>query len=79
MKWVGEVAYKVSLPLSLSNLHNVSTVFQLWKYVWDSSHAVQMDDMQVRGNLIVEASLRQIYNREVRQLRGKEIILVKIV
>lgn len=62
LKRVGEVAYKVNLPLSLSNLHNVFHVSQLRKYVLDSSHVVRMDDVKVRNNLIVEASPLQIDN-----------------
>lgn len=64
--------YKVALPPSLSNVHSV-----LWKYVPNPSHEIQMDNVQVRYNLNVVASPVRIEDREVRQLRGKEIILVK--
>jgi len=37
---VGVVAYRIALPPSLSNLHNVFHVSQLRKYVYDSSHVI---------------------------------------
>lgn len=37
-----------------------------------------MDDVQVRNNLIVEASMITIEDREVKQLWGKEIALVNV-
>lgn len=38
-----------------------------------------MDDVQVRENLTVEALPIRIEDREVKQLRGKNIALVKMV
>lgn len=45
-----------ALPPSLSNLHNVCHVSQLQKYISDSSHVIQLDDVQVRENSTVVAS-----------------------
>ena len=45
----------------------------------DPSHVVQLDDVQVRDNLTVETSPMRTEDREVKQLRGKEIPLVKVV
>ena len=44
----------LQLPPSLSNLHDVFHVSQLWKYVYDASHVIQVDDLEVRDNLTVE-------------------------
>lgn len=60
------VAYRVALPPSLSNLHDVFHVSQLQKYIHDPYHVIQMDDVQVRDNLTVEASPIQIEDREVK-------------
>lgn len=38
-----------------------------------------MDSVQVRENLTTEASPLRVENREVKHLRGKEIVLVKVV
>ncbi|XP_050875109.1 uncharacterized protein LOC127078719 [Lathyrus oleraceus] len=76
---IGVVAYRVALPPSLSNLLDMFHVSQLRKYIHDPSHMIQMDDVQVRDNLTVEVSPIRIEDREVKQLRGKEIVLVKVV
>ncbi|KAI5418362.1 hypothetical protein KIW84_042849 [Lathyrus oleraceus] len=80
-KWkrIGEVAYRIALPPSLANLHEVFHVSQLRRYIPDPSHVVQIDDVQVRDNLTVETSPMRIEDRELKQLRGKEIALVKEV
>ena len=51
---VGAVAYRIALPSSLSNLHDMFHVSQLQKFVYDVSHVIQVDDLEVRDNLIVE-------------------------
>jgi len=53
---VGEVAYRIALPPSLSNLHDVFHVSQLRRYIADPSHVVPLDDVQVRDNLTVDTS-----------------------
>ena len=76
---IGTLAYRVGLPLHLSNLHDVFHVSQLRKYVSDPSHVIPRDDVQVRDNLTVETLPVRIEGREVKKLRGKEIPLVKVV
>ena len=46
--------YQIALPPSLSNLHDVFHVSQLRKYVYDESHVIQVDELEVRDNLTVE-------------------------
>lgn len=65
-KRIGVVAYRVALPPYLSNLHDVFHVSQLWKYIHDPSHVIQMDDVQVQDNLTVETSLVSIKDRKVK-------------
>ena len=59
-------------------MHDVFHVSQLRKYIPDPSHEIQVDDIQVRDNLTVEALPARIEDRKVKQLRGKEIALVKV-
>lgn len=61
------------------NRHDVFNVSQLRKYIVDLSHVIQLDDVQVRANLTVEASPLRIKDREVKHLRGKVITSVKVV
>ncbi|XP_058775858.1 uncharacterized protein LOC131650143 [Vicia villosa] len=68
---IGKVAYQAALPPSLLNIHDVFHVSQLRKYILDSSHVVQMDELQVRDNLTVEALPMRIEGREMKQLRDK--------
>ncbi|XP_050918775.1 uncharacterized protein LOC127136229 [Lathyrus oleraceus] len=76
---VGDVAYQITLLSLLANLHDVFHVSQLRRYIADPSHVVQLDDVEVRDNLVVETLPRRIEDREVKQLRGKEIALVKVI
>jgi len=76
---VGAVAYQIVLPPSLSNLHDVFHVSQLRKYVYDESHVIQVDELEVRHKLIIETWLVRIEDREMKRLRGKEIVLVKVI
>ena len=62
------VAYRIVLPPSMSNLHDVFHVSQLRKYVYDASHVIQVDDLEVSDNLIVETWLVRIKDREVKRL-----------
>ena len=59
-------------------MHDVFHVSQLRRYIPDPSHVIQIDDVQVRDNLTVETLPMRIEDREVKQLRGKEIALVKV-
>jgi len=79
LKRVGPIAYQVPLPPSLSNLHSVFHVSQLRKYVHDSSHVIELDNVQVKENLTYETLPLRIDDRMVKQLKGKEIPLVKVV
>jgi len=76
---VGVVAYRIALPPSLSNLHDVFHTFQLRKYGYDASHMIQVDDLEIRDNLTVETWPVRIEDREVKRLRRKEIVLVKVI
>jgi len=76
---VGVVAYQISLPPSLSNLHDVFHVSQSQKYVYDESQVIQADDLELRDNLTVETWPVRIEDCEVKRLRGKEISLVKVI
>ncbi|XP_020236969.1 uncharacterized protein LOC109816383 [Cajanus cajan] len=79
LKRIGEVAYQIALPPSLSNLYSVFHVSQLRKYVHDPSHIIESDNIQLKDNLIYETIPLRIDDTRVKQLRGKEIPLVKIV
>nr|KYP46229.1 Retrotransposable element Tf2 [Cajanus cajan] len=76
---VGPVAYRLTLPPSLSNLHDVFHVSQLSKYVHDPGHMVELDDVRVKENLTFEKSLVAVVDHKLKELRGKSIALVKVL
>jgi len=76
---IGAVPYRIALPPSLSNLHDVFHVSQLRKYVYDESHVIQVDELEVRDNLTVETWPVRIEDREVKRLRGNKIVLMKLI
>ena len=51
---VGEVAYKLALPPSLSAVHPVFHVSTLRKYIPDESHVLSLDSMELGSDLTFE-------------------------
>ena len=78
IKKIGPVAYLMALPPSLSNLHPVFHVFQLRQYNPNPSQVIEPDRVQVRENLTFEAQPAGIVDRRIKQLRGREVALVKV-
>ncbi|XP_027348122.1 uncharacterized protein LOC113859588 [Abrus precatorius] len=76
---VGSVAYRIALPPSLSNMHSVFHVSQLKKYILDQSHVIELNLVQVQENLSYDVFSVKIADRQVKQVRGKEISLVKVI
>nr|KYP37404.1 Retrotransposable element Tf2 [Cajanus cajan] len=73
------VAYRLALPLSLSNLHDVFHVSQLRKYVHDPGHVVELDDVRVKENLTFEKSPVAVVDHKLKEPRDKSIALVKML
>nr|KYP62811.1 Transposon Ty3-G Gag-Pol polyprotein [Cajanus cajan] len=76
---VGPVAYRLALPPSLSNLHDVFHISQLRKYVYDPNHVVELDDVQVKENLTYEKLPVAVVDHKLKELRDKSISLVKVL
>ena len=79
LRRIGPLAYQIALPPALSNLHDVFHVSQLKKYTPDPQHVIEPDSIQVREDLTYEALPVRIEDRKVKQLRRKDITLVKVV
>ena len=61
------------------NLHLVFHVSQLRKYVFDLSHVLEADDVQVREDLRVEVQLVGIEDLQVKGQKGRATSLVKVI
>ena len=75
---VGEVAYKLALPPSLSAVHPVFHVSMLRKYIPDESHVISLDSVELGQDLTFEEEPIAILDRKIRKLRTKEIASVKV-
>nr|CAN61139.1 hypothetical protein VITISV_009489 [Vitis vinifera] len=75
---VGTLAYKVALPPSLSKVHNVFHVSTLRKYIYDPSHVVDLEPIQIFEDLTYEEVPVQIVDMMDKVLRHAVVKLVKV-
>jgi len=55
LRKIGLDAYQICLPPFLSDLHNVFHVSQLRKYIFDPTHVIRPDTVQLKNNLTFDA------------------------
>ncbi|XP_050916532.1 uncharacterized protein LOC127131662 [Lathyrus oleraceus] len=75
---IGEVAYKLALPHSLSEMHDIFHVSQLRKFIPDSLQPILPDSIEVEVDLTSGPLPSRIAGREVKVLKNKEIPLIKV-
>ena len=73
------MAYRLALPPSFGNVHNVFHVSQLRKYVFDPKHIVHQEEMVLRPDLSYEEKPEAILDRKVKELRNKSVVTVKVL
>ncbi|XP_070056680.1 uncharacterized protein [Nicotiana tomentosiformis] len=78
LRRVGEVAYELSLPPSLSAVHPVFHVSMLRRYHVDLSHVLDFITIQQDESLGYEEEPVAIVARQDHQLRSKRISMVKV-
>ena len=76
---IGPVAYRLALPPELAKLHNVFHVSMLRRYRSDESHILPARDIQVQPDFTFDEEPKTILDREVKQLRNKQVSLVKVL
>ncbi|XP_015161172.1 uncharacterized protein, partial [Solanum tuberosum] len=77
-RYIGEVAYELALPPSLSGVHSVFHISMLKKYHQGGAHVIQWDSVLLDQNLTFEEEPVTILDRQIRKLRSKEIASVKV-
>ena len=75
---VGTLAYKVALPPGLSKIHNVFYISTLRKYVFDASHVVELEPIQI-SDLTYEKVSVQIVDVMDKVPRHAVVKLVKVL
>jgi len=73
------VAYRLDLPVELEHVHNVFHVSQLKKYIVDPEHTIVSEHVEITEDLVYEECPGQILDRRIKQLRNKQIPLVKVL
>ena len=77
LEGIRPVAYRLALPLELAKLHNVFHVSMLRKYRSNESHILPVQEIQVQEDFTYDEESKAILAREVKQLRNKQVPLVK--
>ena len=73
------MAYRLVLPPELSRIHPVFHVSMLKKYIADPSHVFHPQAVELSEDLTYEEFPVTIVDRQVCQLRTKEISMVKVL
>ena len=76
---VGEVAYELALPTELASFHLVFHVSMLNNCLSDPASILHVEGLGVNENLSYEDVPVEISDRQVKQLRNKEITTVKVL
>ncbi|XP_047177224.1 uncharacterized protein LOC124844347 [Vigna umbellata] len=79
LRRIGPVAYELSLPPQLSNLHPVFHVSQLRKYIADPSHVLELEDVRLRQDRTLEMQPVRVEDSHTKYYKRKAIRLVKVV
>jgi hypothetical protein len=75
---IGPVAYQLALPPSMSGLHDVFHVSQLRKFLPDPFQPVELENIDLQPDLTYQPDPVRIVDRDVKTLRSKKILIVKI-
>ena len=76
---IGELAYRLAIPPSLSGIHNVFHVSVLRRYIPNLDWVVELKPVQLKENLTYEEHPVQILDQKVQKLWNKEIKYVKVL
>ncbi|XP_039120511.1 uncharacterized protein LOC120256910 [Dioscorea cayenensis subsp. rotundata] len=75
---IGEVAYRLALPPSLSRVHDVFHVSMLKKFIPNPDHVIQFSDFELSNDLTYEEQPIKIVDFKEQTLRSRVISYVKV-
>ncbi|KAL0420772.1 UNVERIFIED_CONTAM: Transposon Tf2-11 polyprotein, partial [Sesamum latifolium] len=75
---IGPLAYRLALPMELSQIHDVFHVSMLRRYQSDPSHVIREPEIEISEKLTYVEEPTEILDRSIRKLRNKEIPMVKV-
>ena len=75
---VDTIAYRLTLPPSLSSVHVVFNVSMLRKYTIDSTHVVDWRELAIDADGTFEEGLVRIMDSRDKVLHSKTVRLVKV-
>ena len=76
---VGPLAYKLALPPKLFQIHDVFHVSMLRRYRSDPTHVLKDQAIEISNNLSYMEEPVSIVDYKVKQLRNREIPIVKVI
>ncbi|KAM1048688.1 hypothetical protein ACFX2C_027877 [Malus domestica] len=76
---VGEVAYRLELPPGLSKVHDVFHVSMLRHYIFDPSHVIPLQPLEINPDLPYDEEPETILDWKDKVLRNKTVRLVKVL
>ena len=79
LKIIGLVAYRLAFPLKLAKFQDVFHVSMLSRYRSDEMHILPVQEVQVHQDYSYDEERKAILVREVKQLRNKQVPLVKVL
>ncbi|WMV54915.1 hypothetical protein MTR67_048300 [Solanum verrucosum] len=79
LKRVSNVAYELELPVELAVVHPVFHISLLKKCVGDPTLILPLESVVAKDSLTYEEVPVAILNRQVRRLRNKEVVSVKVL
>jgi hypothetical protein len=78
LKWMGEIAYRLELPLQLSAVHDVFHVSQLKKCLWVPEEQVPLEDLVTGEELAYQEYPIMVLETSERVTRNKTIRMCKV-
>ncbi|WMV07483.1 hypothetical protein MTR67_000868 [Solanum verrucosum] len=78
-KRIGNVAYQLELPQELAAVHPIFHISMLKKCMGDPSLIIPTENIGIKDSLSYEEIPVQILDRQVRKLRTKEVVSVKVL